>query len=166
MMRKLLIIGCSERKSKLLGFRPAIDRYDGPTYRILRKMHREVNFPENVDVLIISAKYGLISLYELIEDYDQCMTAERAAELAPIVQELLTGEIIGGNGNGDGTLGIHFYKYDEAFIHLGKTYRQTLEGFHWGLIRTLEASGGIGLKNRQMKVWLERAYLEEQTDEQ
>lgn len=155
-MNCLLIIGCSERKTELLGLRPAIERYDGPTYRILRKMTREGTFPESVDVLIISAKYGLIPWYELIEDYDQCMTAERAAELARVVQERLTGEIVGGD---DG--GTRFYKYDEAFIHLGKTYMQTLEGFHWGLIRTMEASGGIGLKNKQMREWLIRRYLEE-----
>ena len=45
---------------------------------------------------------------------------------------------------------------DEVFIHLGKVYKKTLEGLDWSLIRTLEASGGIGQRVQQMKTWLER----------
>ena len=37
-MNKLLLISCSQRKREDEGLLPAIDRYDGPAYRCLRKM--------------------------------------------------------------------------------------------------------------------------------
>ena len=52
--RKLLIVSCSKTKRKLKNA-PAMEVYDGPVYKILRK-----NLKQNLDILIISAKYGLI----------------------------------------------------------------------------------------------------------
>lgn len=155
----LLIIGCSQRKIKAKGLLPAIDRYDGPTYRILRKMRRDGTVPERVDVGVISAKYGLISCQCEITDYNQRMTPERAAELTPKIHRQLEGFFAKSYDAAE--RGEVWTGYDEVFINLGKVYRQTLEDFHWGLTRTLEASGGIGLKNKQMKTWLERIYQEE-----
>ena len=151
-MNNLLIIGCSQRKVESDEYLAAIDRYDGPAYRTLRKMRRDGTEPTNVDILIISAKHGLIPCQKPIDAYDECMTPKRADTLRPRIQSWLRWFL---DING----------YDQVFINLGKTYRRTLEGFHWGLVSTMEASGGIGLKNKQMKTWLMRCYLEE-TDEQ
>lgn len=147
-MRYLLLISCSQRKIETNQRLPAIDLYDGNTYRTLRKMGREGRDPENLTILIISAKYGLIHSKYHIETYDQPMTAERAAELRPKIQ---------------GTLKPYLQAHDfaQVFINLGKVYRQTLDGFHWGLTPTLEATGGIGQKTAQMKAWLERIALSE-----
>ena len=71
------------------------------------------------------------------------MTRERASELRPHIQERLK-KII------------EVQQYSQVFINLGKTYMRTLEGFDWGLLSTLEATGGIGTKTAQMKAWLER----------
>ena len=61
-MRKyLLIISCSDRKIQTLGCLPAFELYDGSFYRILRKAIREGYFPNNLDILIISPKYGLLT---------------------------------------------------------------------------------------------------------
>ena len=140
----LLLISCSQRKVQSDEPLAAMYRYDGPTYRTLRKLYREGRFPDGfLDVLIISARYGLIQLREPILNYDQRMTAERADELRPHIQERLK-KIM------------ECQQYDQVFINLGKVYMRTLEGFHWGLVSTLEASGGIGLKTQQMKAWLER----------
>lgn len=49
---------------------------------------------------------------------------------------------------------------DEVFINLGKNDMRTLDGFHWGFVSTMQASGGIGLKTQQMKAWLERIQTE------
>ena len=90
---------------------PSVERYDGPTYRCLRKFRnaqKDKKFPNNLRILILSAKYEMI-----------------------------------------------FPETDEVFINLGKFYMQTLEGFMWARIKTLEASGGIGERTSQMKVWLE-----------
>lgn len=157
MRNYLLIISCSQQKVQSDerfpsdGLLPAIDRYDGPTYRCLRKF-RDVNvdnkFPNNLRILILSAKFGLIHPETEIPVYDLKMTAERAEEIRHEVKL-------------DLYHCLHFYKIayggmDQVFINLGKTYRQTLDGFHWGTISTMEASGGIGLKTQQMKAWLER----------
>jgi len=72
----LLILPCSKRK-KPVSKAQALELYDGPFYRVVRKAK-----PQNLDILILSAKYGLISSNESISYYDQMMTAERAEELA------------------------------------------------------------------------------------
>ncbi len=138
----LLIISCSHRKRTTPGTLAALDRYDGPTYRTLRKARHEGRVPEKLDVLIISARYGIFPCQQSIGDYDQCMTPKRATELRPRIQSQLKSILVTSRG------------YDQVFINLGKVYRQTLDGFHWGLLSTLEATGGIGQKTSQMKAWL------------
>ena len=150
-MRYLLLISCSQRKHENPESWTAIDVYDGPLYRMLRKLRREGNFPESVDVGIISAKYGLIPCQHGIVDYDQRMTLERAVELAPEVQENLHRQMLAYAG----ITGELISAYDQVFINLGKVYMRTLEGFHWGLVSTLEASGGIGQRVSQTKTWLD-----------
>lgn len=149
MKNYLLIISCSAQKVSTPETLSALDRYDGPTYRSLRKARCEGQVPEKLDVLIISAKYGLIPCQHPVDDYNQVMTPERAEALRPEIQRKLTGFMATKKGG-----------YAQVFINLGKTYRQTLEGFHWGSVSTLEASGGIGLKTSQMKAWLDRIYNE------
>lgn len=153
MINNLLIISCSQCKVSTPGVLPAIDRYDGPTYRTLRKFCPDGLPPLDLDVVIISAKYGFLRSKQLIENYDRRMTAKRADELRPKVQARLK-ELIQDKSECPFSLGA----YDQVFINLGKTYMRTLEGFHWGLLSTLEASGGIGQKTSQMKAWLERIY--------
>ena len=143
----LLIISCSQRKVQKPSPLPAIDLYDGPVYRTLRKIGREGRDPENLTILIISAKYGLIHCFAEIEPYDEKMTPQRASELRAGIQAKLKPYL-------------QAHKFNQVFINLGKTYRQTLEGFHWGPVSTMEASGAIGLKTSQMKAWLERIYQE------
>ena len=150
-MNYLLIVSCSHRKIQVPEPIPAIDRYDGPTYRTLRKMRREGMLSTALDIRIVSAKYGLIHSHKPIGLYNQLMTPRRADELRPHIQAELQSLMNISKG------------YDQVFINLGKTYRQTLEGFHWITIPTMEASGGIGLKNQQMKAWLERLYIEGDT---
>ena len=150
-MNYLLIISCSQRKIETPGVLPAMDRYDGPTYRTLRKFCPDGIMPENLDVVIISAKHGLLRCKQPITHYDQQMTTERADELRPEVQAELK-RLIEDKRESPFSSGA----YDQVFINLGKTYMRTLDGFHWGTISTMEASGGIGLKTQQMKAWLER----------
>lgn len=146
----LLIISCSQRKVETPDSLAAIDRYDGPAYRTLRKFRSEQNkkFPNNLRILIISAKYGILYPESEIPNYDFKMTAERAEDMRSQLQA-------------DLYHCLYFYEIayggmDQVFINLGKNYMRTLEGFHWGLLSTMEASGGIGLRTQQMKTWLER----------
>lgn len=146
----LLLISCSQRKIQSPKVLAAIDCYDGPAYRCLRKFRSEQDgkLPNNLRILILSAKYGLIFPETEIHDYDLKMTSERA-------------EVMRSDVHQDLSQCLYFYQIayggmDQVFINLGKTYMRTLEGFHWGLVSTMEASGGIGLKTQQMKAWLEQ----------
>ena len=40
-MNKVLIIACSQRKRPDAGLLPALDRYDGPAFQVLRRFLRE-----------------------------------------------------------------------------------------------------------------------------
>lgn len=66
----LLIVMCSKRKRSAPDLLPALERYDGIFFRILRKARREGHWPDNLDILILSAKYGLLELDTAIENYD------------------------------------------------------------------------------------------------
>ena len=143
MNRSLLIISCSGRKINTVGRMPAFERYDGQSYRIIRKAIREDCFPSNLDILIISAKLGLLRWDEEIEDYDQLMSKEQAQKLRPSIQEDLESFLDGRD-------------YDKLFINMGVTYLETLEGFEWQkhFNEKIEAKGRIGEKSSQMKSWV------------
>lgn len=74
--RPLLLIACAE--GKLEGTHPAGELYQGGLFDMLRKWMPTKNPP---DVYIISAKHGLVHATDLIENYEQRMTEDRAREL-------------------------------------------------------------------------------------
>lgn len=80
-MGSLLLLSCSASKWNAPGEIPAIVRYDGPIYRLLRSHLREYGWPHPVKVAILSAEYGLIGGLAPIRMYDRRMTYERAREL-------------------------------------------------------------------------------------
>ena len=134
----LLILSCSKRKKRISNTY-AIDLYDGPFYRMVRK-----NKPQNMDILILSAKYGLIRYNENISYYEQIMTSKRAEELGNDVYIRLE-KILKNN------------HYDYVFINLGKTYALALEKCKEMLSRynVYWANGQIGERLHQLKNWLE-----------
>ena len=139
--KKLLLISCSKKKKKQRTPLPAIQLYDGPFFKLIRKYIDEL---DNLDVYIISAKYGLINSSEKIVYYDQRMDKKRAIELsARIIKEL--NRIID--------------EYDEILINLGKDYLSIFEtdGGHHILenpkVEVLD--GKIGIRMNKMKNWLE-----------
>ena len=124
---------------------PAMNRYDGTTYRILRKLQRDGEMPP-LRVLILSAKYGILLPETPIGYYEQLMSKERAEELRPEVHKRLDEEF--------SKLGFQH----EIFINMGKTYMHALDGYNLSY-HTLEmkiAKGGIGQKNSQMRNWILR----------
>lgn len=142
----LLIVGCSQRKRATSVRLPAIERYDGVNYRVLRKAKREGYWSEDLQVLIISAKYGLLKPDFLIENYDQRMTREQALELQPKVSASL-----------DACLSQKQYR--EVFVNLGKAYLIALaQSEQLGCLNgtVYYSTGGIGKKMSQMKSWLHR----------
>lgn len=89
MEKRLLVLGCSQMKRACDGYLPAIDRYDGSTYRVLRKFLRDNQWPSNVSIAILSAEYGLFGALKGIQNYDKRMDAATAQEKAPACCETL-----------------------------------------------------------------------------
>jgi hypothetical protein len=78
--RRALLVSCSQSKRSAPGLLPAIERYDGPVFRVLRRYLREV-VDRSLLVCIVSAEFGLIRSDARIPDYDRRMTPTRAREL-------------------------------------------------------------------------------------
>src|SRR5262245_38813445 len=81
--RRLLSLACSARKIAKGGALPAIYPYDGVAFRVVKRLMRLHMFPDNVDVMIISSTYGLMSHRNPIRNYDLRMTSELALKSAP-----------------------------------------------------------------------------------
>lgn len=142
----LLIIPCSKRKAGLPGAKiPAIDLYDGPFYRIIRKAFREHGKPDSLDIMLLSAKYGLIAHDEVITKYDQKITISRAKALSSPVRARLKDEL---KGN----------RYEKVFINLGKLYMLALDSSKDLLDeqKVCCASGRIGERMQQLRDWITR----------
>ncbi len=135
--RKLLIISCSKTKRNLKQG-PAIKIYDGPFYKILRK-----NFTENLDVLILSAKYGLIEYTKIISPYDTKMTFKLAKEIrVESTSNLL--KLLKQN------------TYSEIFVELGKIYKDGIdfESLKQEGLNFKFDDGTIGKRLHNLKIWL------------
>lgn len=65
----LLILGCSKNKKEGPG--PAIEVYDGPLFRTVRRRLPEVDCP--LEVWVVSAKYGILRQTDWIEKYDEVL---------------------------------------------------------------------------------------------
>jgi hypothetical protein len=145
-VRRLLILSCSQRKAKTRGRVPAIDRYDGPAFRVLRKYVREGS-SQALTVLILSAKYGLIESSRKIPTYDCRMSAGRAQELRPHVLAALRGFLAS-------------RRWQEIGVCAGKHYRRALDGF-LPLLPTGRPvdfiDGGQGPRLTRLHMWLRRS---------
>lgn len=142
--RLLLIVSCSQRKRSDLGLLPAIERYDGVYFRLLRKAQREGYWPENLDVLILSAKYGLIAISTPIAHYEQRMTRNRADDLKSQVFQVLQ------------TLPQRF-SYSVVYVELGKDYQCAIEGLAqlFNGSPVVYARGRIGQRLAHLRRWLQ-----------
>ncbi len=81
---RMLILACTRRKRPDAGLLPAVERYDGPAFRVLRRFARE-RPSETPEVMVLSAEHGLIPQDMPIAAYDRKMTPARARELRPLV---------------------------------------------------------------------------------
>lgn len=147
-MSRLLILSCSQRKRADTGLLPAIERYDGPPYRVLRRYLRQrPDAPPRT--YILSAEFGLIPSDYPIPEYDRIMTRARAEELQPAVAETLR-RIFDGCETAP-------LSPNSVLLCLGKDYRKALTGAPDELANLLPArfvEGGQGKKLTQLRDWL------------
>ena len=136
---RLLALSCSEKKTDTPGRCPALYRYDGPAYRIIRKCITQHGWPQDLDIFILSGKYGLIPSHVPIPWYDKRLdpsTVDRKSlsqEWARLVER----------------------GYDDIFVAMGAAYREVL-----GAIPPFAtvACGRIGQQGSQLRSWLLSLY--------
>lgn len=143
--RRLLILSCSQRKRLSHESLPAIHRYDGPLFHVLRRFLREATTQtRNLDIYILSAAFGLIPGDFPLPYYDQKMNATRAVELQPQVMKVFL-ELQQSNN------------YTSTLFVLGKTYLKAFASGQDLMAHRTElrvADGPIGKKQAQLKKWL------------
>jgi hypothetical protein len=144
--RYLLIISCSQRKRPDPGLLPAIERYDGPAFRVLRRFLRENSEDTGqLDIFVLSAMYGLIPAEYPIVEYDQMMTRQRAAELHDETLTTFAKLICTG--------------YTDLCLAMSKRYLRALQGWSSLISPAISVTitdGPQGVKLRQLKHWLWR----------
>jgi hypothetical protein len=96
---------------------------------------REGLFPENLEIYIVSGKYGLISSEDVIEYYDRSIDEEvvRRTEARRKLEALI------------------FKGHEKIFVNMGKNYTRHFKDLLEG---AMVAEGRIGQKNAQMKKWI------------
>lgn len=147
-MKYVLIVSCSKAKDDHPIPMPAIDRYDGPAFRVIRKAQREGYWPDDVRLLIVSTEFGLLTAEMPIPWYDRKMTPARATAL---------------QGDIAGALDEHLVGADGVFLNVAGPYHTALAGstvlvdlHEAGCVR--EATGRIGERLAQMKHWIQQSY--------
>ena len=142
--RRLLILSCSQRKHEAQEPLPAIERYNGPLFFVLRRFLRECpRQARQLDVYILSAAYGLIPEDFPTAWYDQKINASRVAELQSQVNTTFSD--------------IHRDNYASMCFVLGRSYLKAFEGVQ-NLVRahteSIVVHGTMGKKQTQLKKWL------------
>lgn len=148
----LLIMACSQRKRPDPGLLPAIERYDGPTFQVLRNflLERPIE-AKYVETFILSANFGLISAYKPIPNYDYKMSSQRAYELQPkVIREFE--QVMQAN------------YYSRLFFNLGMNYWQALEGYERLVpveTQITLAQGSQGGRQTALRHWLHNGFAEQ-----
>ena len=140
MDKRLLILGCADRKRDSDGLLPALDRYDGPAYRVVRKYLRDYQWPEDVSIAVLSAEYGLFGILKGIRHYDKRMDLATARASAPKCSTIL---------------GKWATSHRSIHLSLGKDYMPAVRpGLETLGLEPRVFEGGIGRKLNQIKSFL------------
>lgn len=144
MAQRKLILSCSKRKIFDERVVPAIERYDGTAFRLLRRYQRIEG--ENLDVYILSARFGLIAHTKKIFYYDSKMTLFEARQMKSKILRQAEKLFLDKNGLAE----------KQIFINLGRNYCESFSEVFPVLANcniTL-ASGSSGKRLAQMHDWL------------
>ena len=136
----LLVQSCSATKESVNKPVPALDLYDGYFFRIIKKARRTGCFQPGLDIIIISAKYGVVEPDDEITYYDQRMNTERAEELNADVVSAIAGKV-------------DTNEYKKVWINLGKDYLPAVDGLQDAVdvpVSYIEGNG-IGMKGKRLK---------------
>lgn len=141
--RNLLVLGCSKAKLPIVEPLPAIERYDGPAFRLVRKMFFD-GLHLDVDVAILSAKYGFIPACKSIADYDYRLPPHGPARRRA---EAWRGALLAQ---------VERHRYDEVLLAMGPDYVRALSPLsdYERSTAIFLTNGRIGARLRQTRRWL------------
>src|SRR3954468_22644195 len=114
MPERLLILKCSYRKRGDESSLIALDRYDSPLWRVLRRaLDDRPTLRAEIDIYVLSAAFGLISASQSVPWSDQTMAPERADALRS--QTLARFGVLVNQGYSDICLGLS-HRYLRAIL--------------------------------------------------
>lgn len=126
--RRLLVLSCTRRKRLDDGLLPAIERYDGPTFRVLRR-YLAGTLSNPPTTYVVSAEHGLINGDQPIAWYERTMTPERTDQLREALARDLTDAI-------------DRLRPTSAMMLMGQRYARVLTGIERSV--TLSAAQFVG----------------------
>jgi len=141
---RLLLLGCTRRKRSVVSPVPALEMYDGPTFRLVRRFLNE--YPDHApDIYVLSAKYGLIAASTLVVTYDKRLSTDHVADLRLSATEGLRQVLTARS-------------YLDVLLCMGRTY---LGVFSWddqpvygNSAIVANTSGSLGMQLVQLRRWL------------
>lgn len=138
-MSHLLLQSCSASKREVEDALPAFEVYSGYFYKILGKSIRNDEFRPDVDIAILSAKYGILDPDDEIQYYDQRMNHERASELNSLVLDAIAKRVNSAD-------------YKRIVINLGQEYQKAIAGLSTRVEVPISKipGGGIGEKGNAL----------------
>lgn len=147
-MSRLLLISCSATKRPntpgVFGM-AAIDRYDGPKYRVVRKALAEGG-REPPTIRILSAALGLIGPDEPIADYNLELTPKSRDVLAACRYRR-------------GDIAAQVAQADDVFVMAGGHYTQVLQAWCPSASRSwIYATGAPGQRLQMLAAWLRTSH--------
>ncbi|MFW9997782.1 MAG: DUF6884 domain-containing protein, partial [Candidatus Odinarchaeota archaeon] len=146
--KKLLLVACSATKDETDQELPALLRYAGMTYFLIKALLINRRWPK-VDLLIVSAKHGLLHPLDTIAYYDYRLTENRLEKARQEIREQVVAH--------------GFKHYSECFLNLPDLYLQAIEPIKTRLSENcLIACTGTGRpheRNTKMIQWLENQFV-------
>ena len=122
---------------------PALDRYDGPAYRVVRSFLRDYQWPEDVSIAVLSAEYGLFGILKGIRHYNKRMDPATAKASAPECSTILAKWAT---------------THRSVHVSLGKDYMAAVQpGLETLGLEPEVFTGGIGQKLKRIKSFLTHA---------
>jgi len=116
-----------------------MDVYSGYYFKIIKKAMNEGCFDNQIDICILSAKYGLLDPTDEITTYDHRMDQDRAQELNEDVVSELEHKFDTQN-------------YQQLIVNLGQPYQEAVSGIEDRIDgEIVQLSGGLGERGAQLK---------------
>jgi hypothetical protein len=77
-----MILACSQRKRQVSGPVPAIQPYDGVSFRVRKRRMPEVGWPPGLIITTRSEKYGLVDAADIVQGHDLPLDPDTSAAVA------------------------------------------------------------------------------------